>query len=100
MKNYEIITCPICGAQYLPGEIYSPDYFVGKPKLLEKDSYGKIIFSDAEMDLDESYICDYCSTPINIKAHVHFDVKENITYNFNNNYKTIIKKTPIFLTEK
>ena len=47
-----IITCPNCGAEYLPAEVYIPDSFLGKPKTVDKDSSGKIIYF--------SGICWFC----------------------------------------
>lgn len=37
MTKYQVIRCPQCGAEYLPGEIYLPKYFLGQPKNVSKD---------------------------------------------------------------
>ena len=53
-KRTPKITCPRCGAQYLPGEIYLPKAFLGQPKLIEKDFAGKILdYLGESMDLSE-----------------------------------------------
>lgn len=69
----QIITCPHCGAQYLPAEIFLPKSLLGNPKDIEKDCYGKIVYySGHEMDMRESYVCDYCGNTIRVEATVEF----------------------------
>ena len=70
------IICPRCGRQYLPGEIYVPNAFVGQPKFVERDVYGKILDSyNGNMCLKETYTCDKCDTTFTIKATVKFDTE-------------------------
>ena len=67
------ITCPYCGREYLPGEIYLPKSFLGQPENIDRDNNGKIdIFDGSTMDLSESYVCDYCNEKFNIIADVRF----------------------------
>lgn len=69
------IVCPYCGQNYLPGEIYIPDCFVGRPTYVEKDCYGKILYTDShksEMDLKETYTCDKCNKTFKVSAVVQF----------------------------
>ena len=73
------IICPKCGAQYLPGEIYLPNAFLGQPRNVARDCTGKIVdYSGNSMDLKETYICDKCGCKFGVKAVVQFytDVKE------------------------
>ena len=70
--NMKYITCPNCGAEYAPCEIFMPDSFLGKSKFIEKDIQGKIIFNDSDMCLDESYTCDKCNAPFKVFAKVSF----------------------------
>lgn len=62
--KYDIIKCPACGAEYLPGEIFLPKHFLGQPKEVIKDLYGKIkaVAGGIEQDLEESYVCDKCDS--------------------------------------
>lgn len=72
-NNRQIITCPKCGAQYLPSEIFMPRSFIGEPKDIEKDCYGKIVYyAGTDMNLKESYLCDYCGHNIRVEATVEF----------------------------
>ena len=73
-----IIKCPECGAEYLPAEIYYPKDFFGNPSSISKDRMGKIqFFSGVNMNLQESYICDYCKRKMNVHANIDFHVKIN-----------------------
>ena len=100
-KNSKIIVCPCCGAEYLPGEIYLPDYFVGQPTNIEKTySEGKIMYYNGkDMDLEEHFTCDRCNTRFKVKAKVSFETEEE-NYNINNLYKTSLKKQNLFLKEE
>lgn len=71
-KNFgKKIICPVCGRQYLPGEIYLPKNFLGQPKYVEKDCSGKIIFADGgDMCLKETYQCDKCDTTFEVVANI------------------------------
>lgn len=79
MNKYQIIRCPYCDAEYLPGEIFLPKYFLGQPQEIEKDYRGKILYSDGiEQDLNEVYTCDYCKSIFNIKAEIRYKVEEKL----------------------
>lgn len=70
------IICPECGAEYLPAEIYYPKDFFGNPHSITKDRYGKLqFFSGVNMNLQESYVCDYCKRKMQITANVDFKAK-------------------------
>ena len=69
-----IIKCPVCGAEYLPAEIYLPDNFLGKPTEIVRDSLGRIEFHfGTNSDLDEEFICDYCATHFKVHANINFE---------------------------
>lgn len=74
-----IITCPHCKAQYLPCEIYMPEYVFGKVDDLVKDPEGRIIYTDYqenwEPDNIEHYVCDFCNKPFVIEASMSFKTK-------------------------
>lgn len=76
-----LITCPHCGAQYLPGEIYLPGTLIGQPTEVIKDSFGKILYEDyfdgaQEPDMIEHYTCDYCNRPFVVEATVTYRARE------------------------
>lgn len=96
------IKCPSCGREYHPAEIYVPDYFFGRPTLIERDATtGRIKdFYGTDMDLNESYICDRCNTPFSISAKIQFTTNEDVKFNSGREYKTQLKKQPLFLSEE
>ena len=76
MTNF--ITCPHCGFQYLPGEIYDPKHFLGQPTDIVRNNLGEILGHDGiVMDLEETYICENCNKEINVKAKVSFVVNDD-----------------------
>ena len=85
MTKYQVIRCPQCGAEYLPGEIYLPKYFLGQPKNISKDFQGMIV--DAEglpQDLTETFTCNKCATLFEVKANI--DYKTKILFNRTEKY--------------
>jgi len=97
-KKYEVITCPHCGYEYLPAEIYIPDSFFGKPYEIDREGVsGKIdYFFGSSMDLDERYTCDKCNQPFRVTAKVQFTT-EGI--DFRKEYTTKLRKQSLFLNE-
>lgn len=94
-----IIKCPHCGAEYMAAEIFLPDSFLGKPNDIRKTAEGKIIeFMGKDMDLAESYRCDYCNKKFTVSANVKFYTSSN-TKDFDNKYKTKLTKPGLFLDE-
>lgn len=84
MSKKNIIKCPNCGREYLPGEIYLPKDFLGWPSDIVRDENGVIIFHvDGEMGLTEKYTCDNCNKTFSINAAVTF--KTEVTDNIFNN---------------
>jgi hypothetical protein len=72
----QVIKCPHCSAQYLPGEIYYPGALIGQPDDLVKDALGKILYEDyregQEPDMIEHFVCEYCDKPFIIEATVTY----------------------------
>lgn len=92
-----IITCPNCGAEYLPAEIYYPDDFFGRPMNIEKDFRGKIQFYKGKsLTTNESYTCDYCKRKIHVTADVVFNTE---IQPFAPQHVTKFKKPGLFMDE-
>ena len=97
--NTITISCPNCGRQYLPAEIYIPQEFFGKPNNISRFVDGSIdTFFGKAMDLNEWYVCDMCDKKFTVKAKVRFDTV--LEDEFDPIYKTILKKPDILLAEE
>lgn len=71
--NNNIITCPHCGYEYLPEEIYNPNVFFGRPLDIIRDKKGKIeFFWGDSLDVEETFECFNCNHLFTIKALVEF----------------------------
>ena len=103
-KNTQIITCPVCGHQYLPSEIFFPDDLVGKPTEIIKDNFGKIDFYLGEdQNLTEEYVCDGCGTRFTVQAAINFKTEvvedkfdEEYVSKFNKPKKLILEESSLF----
>ena len=91
------ITCPYCGAQYLPGEIYMPEALLGRPIDVVRDSLGKIICVDyQEVDTmpnaTETFTCEYCEQPFDVEAcYISYKVvKSDPSKNFKQEYVPLL----------
>lgn len=91
MKNYPLIMCPNCGAEYIFPEIFLPQYVIGAPyKTIEigdkhpkphqipditKTEEGRIAYIGGKpLDFNERYTCDYCGKQMNVSAKLSFKV--------------------------
>ena len=89
-KKYQTITCPHCGYQYIPSEIFYPgDLIGGKTESLIRDALGKIIYLEyAESKFTEGrslepvtmeqYFCDNCDKPFIVEPAVSYKVKKEV----------------------
>lgn len=92
-KDLSIITCPICGHQYLPSEIFMPDEVFGKQYDITKDDNGKIKFYlGDDQNFEEEYICDSCNTKLKILMKVSYDIKPIEEDEFEEEYSVEINK--------
>lgn len=67
------IKCPHCGYEYLPCEVFYPDFFLGNSKKIIRDDMGKIIYTEGDdMQLTEEYNCDNCHKDFKVIASVSF----------------------------
>lgn len=99
-NKQQIITCPKCGTEYLPAEIYYPNSFLGHPTDITKTTLGKIdIYDGLSMNLNEEYMCDCCGTRFKVEAKVSFKTKLDETKNFNEDYSEPLYKNVFFLNE-
>ena len=86
MKN-NIIKCPNCGWEYLPGEIYLPKHFLGQPKEIERTIDGKILLHyGTDPDLNEIFRCEHCGKTFEIAAEMSFTTKTSVEHNFDDDY--------------
>lgn len=100
MKKQQIIKCPNCQAEYLPAEIYLPDALLGRPRKIEKDSNGKILnYFGTNMDLMETYRCDFCNRKFNVTLNPKF-FTDSPTKDFTSDYSTKLTKPSLFLSEE
>ena len=100
-KKLEIITCPICGREYLPAEIFYPNSFLGKPKDIDKDFDGKIInFNGKSIDSNETYVCDGCGTVLKVTARVQFRVDADLVHTMNKPFTVDINSNDLELNEE
>ena len=92
------IKCPNCDTEYLPAEIFYPDDLIGKPKDIEKDVYGKLLyFAGSDSCLEEKYYCDYCGRVMTVSANLSFNAT---TQNFKKTHTTKFKKPSLFMNEE
>ena len=100
MNRKDIISCPYCGSEYTAGEIFIPEFFLGKPQNIERDSNHKIIEDyGKKMNLNETFVCEFCNTPFDIEAEVSFKIIAKPDYNFNVSYSTPLERAVLFLNE-
>ena len=75
-KEFTVITCPVCGQEFVPSEIFYPDDIIGHPTEIVKTTSGKIdFFFGPGPDLTETYVCDNCGTKLQVTANVFYKVK-------------------------
>ena len=99
-KKFDVVTCPICGREYLPAEIFVPKYFFGQPENISRNDYGKIEnFTGKSMDTSEIYTCDTCSKSFRVQARIQFSC-DSLEDTFEEEYTSSLKKEVLFLTEE
>ena len=92
-KKLDVITCPYCGREYLPSEIYLPSSFLGKVSNVMRMTDGTIeAYFGKGMDLKESYICDKCNSEFNVQAKVSFKTSPKQDIKFKEEYVTKLNR--------
>lgn len=100
MKKFIVITCPKCGREYLPEEIFVAKGFFGSPSAIIRDRWGHINFFEGEtLDTKEEYTCDKCGCTFDVDAKISFETKVNVKHTFDEEYSTPIYETEIKLEE-
>lgn len=98
-KDKYVITCPHCGAEYLPSEIFYPEYILGNPTNIIKDEKGHIEYFDGEsLNFVEEYTCDICGHTFTVEGEVTFKVKEKVD-DFDEEWTTTVFEGRIPLEE-
>lgn len=96
----KVITCPHCGEEYLPAEIFVPSSFFGKPENIDKTSSGQIeVFDGTTMDLSEEYTCDKCGRTFYVEADIKFTSKERKNEHLDEVYTSRFKPDKVSLFE-
>ena len=54
-KKWPVITCPHCGYQYAPAEIFMPGDLIGNPEQVIRDALGKIIYQEYDEESEPEY---------------------------------------------
>ena len=99
-KRDNIITCPVCGQEYLPAEIFIPSAFFGHPEDIDRTNEGKIeAYDGTTMDLTETYVCDKCGAELEVEALVKFKVQEKNKPVFDEEYSSPLYASKISLFE-
>ena len=79
-KKWPVITCPHCGYQYAPAEIFMPGDLIGNPEQVIRDALGKIIYQEYDEDSEpaqvEHYVCDECGKPFIVEPVITYKVKK------------------------
>ena len=78
--KWPVITCPHCGYQYVPADIFYPGELIGKPEQVIRDALGKIIYQeydDEEMPGQvEHYVCDECGKSFVVEPVITYKVRK------------------------
>lgn len=99
MNINDTIICPHCGKEYLPGEIYLPEYFLGQPTNIVRDETSIYSYDGTEQDLTETYTCDNCGYTFDVIAHINYETKLNQKHFFDEDYSTTIYGERVNLDE-
>lgn len=93
MKDIPVIKCPVCGEEYMIGDVFMPNKFFGRQTEIVKKPSGEIdYYLGEDPDLNEEFICENCLTKLKIKANITFNIEQKSQENFDEEYTTSINK--------
>lgn len=96
-QKIKTISCPYCGRDYVVGEIFIPNYVIGQPTTVIRDSNDKIIGIDGiEADNEETYTCDKCHNTFKVKMITSCTVQK---LESENKYESELKPQKLILSE-
>lgn len=99
-KRDNVITCPFCGREYLPSEIFIPKNFFGKPEDIDRSVTGEIeVFSGSTMDTTEDYVCDGCGKQFVVESEIKFRAVPKEENKFDTVYTSHLYSNKISLFE-
>lgn len=85
-----VIHCPYCDWEYLPGEIFIPDNLIGQPKDIERTIEGKIdTYLGKIADTEETFVCEHCANKFKVKANISFITEKDSKYNFEEDFVSL-----------
>lgn len=88
----DVISCPKCGKQYLPAEIFIPNCVFGKPDLILRNTENEIVdMTGITPDKDETYCCDNCNTTFRISLKMKFTATIDDSIDFSDEYADSMK---------
>lgn len=97
IRKSELIICPYCSREYLPAEIFIPNYIFGKPTDIVRDMDGQILeYSGTPGDLSECYTCDSCNNTFNVMMRMSFNTEVTKIGNIEEEYTCKLKKVDLF----
>ena len=100
-KKIDKITCPYCGREYLPAEIFYPKSVLGNPYDIQRDYTGKILdYFDDTYDNTETYVCDVCNKQFKVSFKLMCSVDTKGIVDFDEETTIKIKKPDLFLKEE
>lgn len=95
------INCPYCNIEYLPGEIFIPNYIIGQPREIERDEEGNIVWNDGiNQHLEETYICDKCHRKFKVKVNLDYTIEKTDEFDMSEDYISNKYENRIYLREE
>lgn len=75
----QVLKCPHCGAEFLPGEIFYPDNVIGYSMNIIRDPLNKIIYEEykegREPFAEEEFWCPFCDKPFIAEVELKFSTR-------------------------
>ena len=85
VEKFCSISCPYCGYEYLPQEIFIPRAVFGCqdiPRII-RDKEGKIrYYVGAEQDFTEKFTCNNCGNTFNVNLNLTYKATKETTDEF------------------